>query len=175
MYDSLARHVKLSLLLLATMGVMSGISIVAALLLISHHFADVPHIAFLSKLLLTIPSLVIAAVAPFAGMIVDRFGRLRPLLTGVVLFIVGGSCGFYLQDFEAILAGRALLGLSVALIITASMALIGDYFDEKGAPPLYVHVGDGRGDADNEFFPGTVFRPSFSSPLWPMPASKGFS
>jgi MFS family permease len=132
MYDSVARHVKLSLLLLATMGVMSGISIVAALPLISHHFADVPHIAFLSKLLLTIPSLVIAAVAPFAGMIVDRFGRLRPLLTGVVLFIVGGSSGFYLQDFEAVLAGRALLGLSVALIMTASTALIGDYFDEKG-------------------------------------------
>lgn len=132
MYDSVARNVKISLLLLATMGVMSGIAIVAALPLISHHFAEIQHIEFLSKLLLTIPSLVIAVVAPFAGMIVDRFGRLRPLFAGVVLFIVGGSSGFYLEDFYAILAGRALLGFSVALIMTSSTALIGDYFDEKG-------------------------------------------
>jgi len=132
MYDSVARNVKLSLLLLATMGVMSGIAIVAALPLISHHFGTIPHIEFLSKLLLTVPSLVIAAVAPFAGMIVDRFGRLKPLYTGVVLFIIGGSSGVYLQDFGTILVGRALLGFSVALIMTSSTALIGDYFDEKG-------------------------------------------
>ena len=131
MYDSAARNVKLSLLMLATMGVMSGIAIVAALPLISHHFGTIPHITFLSKLLLTVPSLVIAAVAPFAGMIVDRFGRLKPLYAGVVLFIIGGSSGLYLQDFGAILAGRALLGFSVALIMTSSTALIGDYFDEK--------------------------------------------
>ena len=132
MHDSVPRSVKFSLLLLATMGVMSGIAIVAALPLISHHFEGIPHIEFLSKLLLTIPSLVIAVVAPFAGIIVDRFGRLRPLFTGVVLFIIGGSSGFYLQDFYAILAGRALLGFSVALIMTSSTALIGDYFDERG-------------------------------------------
>ena len=131
MYDSVARSVKFSLLLLATMGVMSGIAIVAALPLISHHFAGIPHIEFLSKLLLTIPSLVIAIVAPFAGIIVDRFGRLRPLFAGVVLFVIGGSSGVYLEDFYAILAGRALLGFSVALIMTSSTALIGDYFDDK--------------------------------------------
>lgn len=132
MYASVGRGVKASLLLLATMGVMSGIAIVAALPLISHHFAGIAHIEFLSKLMLTVPSLVIAIVAPFAGMIVDRFGRLKPLFTGVVLFVIGGSSGFYLGDFYAILAGRALLGFSVALLMTASTALIGDYFDEKG-------------------------------------------
>lgn len=132
MYDSVARSVKLSLLLLATMGVMSGIAIVAALPLISHHFSHIPHSEFLSKLLLTVPSLVIAGVAPFAGMIVDRFGRLKPLFAGVILFIIGGSSGYYLEHFSALLAGRALLGFSVALIMTSSTALIGDYFDEKG-------------------------------------------
>jgi MFS family permease len=132
MYDAVARSVKISLLMLATMGVMSGIAIVADLPLISHHFAGIAHIEFLSKLLLTVPSLVIALVAPFAGMIIDRYGRLRPLYTGVVLFVIGGSSGFYLEHFYAILAGRALLGFSVALIMTASTALIGDYFDNRG-------------------------------------------
>lgn len=114
------------------MGVMSVIVIVAALPLISHHFIEIPHIKFLSKLLLTVPSLMIALVAPFAGMLIDRYGRRRPLFAGILLFIIGGSSGVYLDDFYAILLGRALLGFAVALILTCVTALIGDYFDEKG-------------------------------------------
>lgn len=131
MQSTLSISLKISLLLLATMGVMSGIAIVATLPLIAHHFYTIENIDFLSKLLLTIPSIVIAIFAPIAGIIVDKMGRLKPLYFGIVLFIIGGSSGFYLDDFYAVLAGRALLGLSVALIMTTSMALIGDYFDEK--------------------------------------------
>lgn len=122
---------QISLLLLATMGVMSGIAIVATLPLIGHHFNNIENIDFLSKLLLTIPSIMIALVAPLAGIIVDKYGRLKPLYIGVFFFIVGGSSGFYLNDFYYILVGRALLGLSVAFIMTSSLALIGDLFDEK--------------------------------------------
>lgn len=131
MQSTLSISLKISLLLLATMGVMSGIAIVATLPLIAHHFYTIENIDFLSKLLLTIPSIVIAIFAPIAGIIVDKMGRLKPLYFGIVLFIIGGSSGFYLDDFYAVLVGRALLGLSVALIMTTSMALIGDYFDEK--------------------------------------------
>jgi len=42
---------------------------------------------------------------------------------------LGGSSGFYLHDFYAILVGRAILGVAVALIMTSSTALIGDYFE----------------------------------------------
>lgn len=110
---------------------MSGITIVSSLPLISHTFTEVPHIEFLSKLMLTIPSIIIALFAPFAGHIVDKFGRLKPLYVGILLFVIGGSSGFYLHDFYAILVGRAVLGFAVALIMTSSTALIGDYFEEK--------------------------------------------
>jgi len=131
MYDQVSLKIKISLLLLATMGVMSGVSIVASLPLMSQHFHDVDHIDFLSKLLLTIPSIMVAVFAPFVGIVVDKMGRLKPLYFGVVLFILGGSSGFFLDDFYLILVGRAVLGLAVALIMTSSMALIGDYFDQK--------------------------------------------
>lgn len=117
--------------MLATMGVMSGVSIVATLPLMSQHFSTINHIDFLSKLLLTIPSIIVAVFSPFVGMVIDKTGRLKPLYLGVILFIVGGSSGFFLDDFYLILAGRAVLGLSVALIMTSTMALIGDYFDQK--------------------------------------------
>ena len=131
MYETVSLRIKFSLLILATMGVMSGVAIVASLPLIAQHFHEVKNIDFLSKLLLTIPSIMVALFAPLAGITVDKIGRLKPLYLGVILFILGGSSGFYLDNFYLILLGRAMLGLSVALIMTSSISLVGDYFDEK--------------------------------------------
>jgi MFS family permease len=125
------KNIQIALLLVATLGIMSGITIVSSLPLISHTFSEIPHIEFLSKLMLTIPSIIIALFSPIAGHIVDKWGRLKPLYTGIFLFIVGGSSGFYLEDFYSILVGRAVLGFGVALIMTSSTTLIGDYFSEK--------------------------------------------
>jgi len=125
------KNLQTALLMVATLGIMSGITIVSSLPLISHTFSNIPHIEFLSKLMLTIPSIIIALFSPFAGHIVDKFGRLKPLYVGIFLFIVGGSSGFYLHDFYVILVGRAILGLGVSLIMTSSTALIGDYFSEE--------------------------------------------
>ncbi|MCH9812710.1 MAG: MFS transporter [Epsilonproteobacteria bacterium] len=128
---TVAKNIQISLLLIATLTVMSGITVVSSLPLISKTFSEIPHIEFLSKMMLIIPSIIIALFAPFAGHIVDKFGRLKPLYIGIILFVIGGSSGFYLENFYWILVGRALLGIAVALIMTSSTALIGDYFDEK--------------------------------------------
>jgi len=131
MQKPITKKIQISLLLVATLGIMSGITVVSSLPLISQTFSDIPNIEFLSKLMLTIPSIIIALFAPFAGHIVDKFGRLKPLYIGILLFVLGGSSGFYLHDFYAILVGRAILGFAVALIMTSSTTLIGDYFDEE--------------------------------------------
>jgi len=130
-FKKVTLRLKISLLVLAAMGVMSGIAIVASLPLIAHHFHTIEHISFLSKLLLTIPSIFVAVFAPIAGHFVDKIGRLKPLYLGVFLFVVGGSSGYYIDNFYIILIGRAILGMGVALVMTASMALIGDYFEEE--------------------------------------------
>ena len=125
------KRIQIALLLVATLGIMSGMTIVSSLPLISRTFSEIPHIEFLSKLMLTIPSIIIALFSPIAGYIIDRFGRLKPLYTGILLFVIGGSSGFYLDDFYMILTGRALLGFGVSLVMTSSTALIGDYFSEE--------------------------------------------
>ena len=131
MHPQITTKLKISLLILSAMGMMSGIAIVASLPLISHHFSDVKNIDFLSKLLLTVPSIMVALFAPFFGHLADKIGRLKPLYFGIFLFILSGSSGLYLEDFYHVLIGRAFLGISVALVMTSSMALIGDYFDEE--------------------------------------------
>ncbi len=66
------RLIRIALLLVATLGVMSCITVVSSLPLLTHTFADLPYIDFLSKMMLTIPPDVIAHFSPFAGHIVDR-------------------------------------------------------------------------------------------------------
>lgn len=137
----ITNKIQISLLLVATIGIMSGITVVASLPLMSHTFSNIPHIEFLSKLMLTIPSIVIAVFAPFAGYIVDKWGRLKPLYLGIILFVLGGSSGFYLENFYAILVGRAVLGLAVALTMTSSTALIGDYFEGEARHKFIAKQG----------------------------------
>jgi len=131
MNKQISKSAKIALLLLSTMGVMSGIAIVAALPLIAHHFDTIKNIEFYSKLLLIIPSIIIAIISPFVGILVDKIGRLRPLYIGFTLFVLGGSSGYFLDNFNLLLIGRATLGVGVAFITTSSLALIGDYFNEE--------------------------------------------
>lgn len=123
--------IKIALMLLASMTIMSGVTIVASLPLMSQTFSDIENIEFLSKLMLAIPSIVIAISAPFIGHLSDKTGRIKPLYLGSVLFVLGGTTGFYLHDFMMILVGRAVLGLGVAMIMTSTTALIGDYFNQE--------------------------------------------
>ena len=119
---------KITLLLASTLTVMSGATIAAALPLIQQEFSANPQAAFLSKLILTVPALLIAICSPLAGWLVDRFGRLRLLVVGLVLYTIGGAGGGLMGSLETLLASRALLGVAVALVMTTSSTLIADYY-----------------------------------------------
>lgn len=119
----------LALLLAASLTILSNTLISPALPGLEAHFAGQPNAGLLTRLLVTAPSLLVAISASFAGLMADRFGRRRQLLTGVVLFAVAGSAGLWLPSLSLILGSRLILGLAVALIMTAQTALIGDYFE----------------------------------------------
>lgn len=108
---------------------MSGAAVSPALPTIDAAFVDVPRHELLVQLILTVPALFIAIGSPVAGWLCDRWGRRPVLLTSVCVYALAGSSGFVLGDLYAILAGRAVLGLAVAGIITSCSTLIGDYFE----------------------------------------------
>ncbi|MBA4490950.1 MFS transporter [Paracoccus sp. S1E-3] len=115
-------------MLAAMLTIMSNATITPALIGLQQVFADNPHAHRLIPLLVTAPSLIVALVAPFAGVIIDRIGRRPPLLAGLVVYALAGTAGLYLHSLEAILASRLALGLGVAAIMTAQATLLGDYF-----------------------------------------------
>jgi MFS family permease len=120
--------VKATLLVASTLTVMAGATIAPSLPAMREHFAAVANVDYWVRLVLTMPALCIAIAAPFAGLIIDRFGR-KPLLgLTVLLYGLAGSSGFVLNSIGVILLGRALLGFSVAGIMTTATTLIADYY-----------------------------------------------
>lgn len=128
MHSPAGRLVPAVLLTASSLTVMAGATIAPALPSMRAHFGDADPSGLLVRLVLTLPALVIAIVAPFAGYLVDRFGRRSLLATAIVLYAVAGGSGLMLTSLPAILAGRALLGLAVAFIMTAATALIADIY-----------------------------------------------
>jgi len=120
--------VKLALLLASGLTILAGAIVSPALPDMEGHFASVANADFLVRLVLTLPSLVIALTAPLVGMVADRWGRKPVLLAALVLYGLAGSSGFVLDSLYGILAGRALLGVAVAGIMTSVTALIADYY-----------------------------------------------
>ncbi len=121
-------RLRWTLLASSSFSVMANATIAASMPRMAEVFGDTPNAAFLAKLILTMPALFIVVCAPLAGIFIDRFGRLKFLYASMLLYGLAGASGFFLNDLNQILAGRALLGVAVAGIMTTTTTLIGDYF-----------------------------------------------
>ncbi|WP_263862365.1 MFS transporter [Deinococcus detaillensis] len=120
--------IRLTLLLLSALTIMAGATIAPALPAMQDHFASQPNVQLLVKLALTIVGLAIALSAPLSGVLADRYGR-RPVLIGsLLLYALGGASGLMVSSLGMLLVGRVVLGLAVAGTMTASGALINDFF-----------------------------------------------
>ncbi len=126
--DHNSTKVKTSLLLVSSLTIASMITISASLPDMSAHFKDLPEGPSLVKLSLSLPALFIALTATLAGAFIDRAGRLKLLGAALVLYAVAGSSGFWLNNIYGILAGRALLGVSVGISMTIVTTLVADYY-----------------------------------------------
>lgn len=96
------------------------------------HFASDPEARAKVPALIGAPGLTMAILAPFAGLLVDRFGRRPLLLLCTALYGVFGAAPLFLNDIDHIYTSRLLLGVSEAGILTVVNTLIGDYWDDKG-------------------------------------------
>jgi MFS family permease len=120
---------RLTLLAASSFTVMAGAIIAPSLPQIGEHYATrIPNAELMAKLLLSMPALAIAIFAPISGWFVDRFGCKPLMLTGLALYMLAGTTGLYLDDIYALLTGRLLLGVAVAMVMTSTTTLISSYF-----------------------------------------------
>ena len=119
------------LLLGSCLPVLGGVLLAPTLPAMAQEFSTVPGVAVLVPLVLTMPALMIAVVAPFAGVVADKVGRRNLLLGALAVYAVVGVLPFFLDSLAGIIAARAVLGICEGFIMTCCTTLIGDYFHEK--------------------------------------------
>ena len=129
--NNISKLTILTLLLLAMTTSMSNVAIVTMLPHLKDYFKDINNIEFYSRLMLTLPSLVIALLAPILGHFIFRFGKKKSVLIALFFFSLFGSSGLYLDSIENLLISRAFFGLCVATLMIVSTSLVGDYFKEQ--------------------------------------------
>ena len=119
---------KLVLLIGANLTLISGAGLTAAMPAMLRTFEDVPGAALWVSMVITLPALFVVLGGPIIGLLTDRFGR-KPVLVGSILLSgLAGTGAFFLDHIFAILVTRALVGISIAGAMTATNALIADYF-----------------------------------------------
>ncbi|MFB7504738.1 DHA2 family efflux MFS transporter permease subunit, partial [Streptomyces broussonetiae] len=76
---------------------------------------------------------VFAALMLPAGLLGDRFGRRRMLITGLALFLVGSLMGALASDVNWVIAARAFMGIGGALVTPLALSVLPSLFgpDER--------------------------------------------
>lgn len=120
-------------IIIVAIGLLPMMAIVALMPIVPllvKEFSHMPNIRTLAPLVLSAPGLCVALLAPFAGWAADRYGRRKLAIVFAAVYGIGGMVPFFLHDFTYLFAGRLLLGIGEAFILTMGNTLLGDYFDK---------------------------------------------
>jgi len=120
------RRLLFTILSISLLTVMAGAAIAPALGVISAHFAG--RNPLLIQLIVSLPALFII-LTNLAFPLLCRLMKTRALaLTGLGLYVLAGAGAFFVRDIGALLVLRALMGVSVGMIMPLSTGLLAYYF-----------------------------------------------
>ena len=123
---NVSRRVTATILSMSLLTVMAGAAIAPALGIIKAHFSNSP--AMLVQFIISMPALLIIVTNLFF-LPLSRILRTRAIaFSGLLLYIVAGAGCFFVDDIYVLLLMRAVLGVSVGLIMPLSTGLLAYYF-----------------------------------------------
>ena len=121
-----SRRVTATILSMSLLTVMAGAAIAPALGIIKAHFAEAPQL--LVQFIVSMPALLIIVTNLFFLPVSRRLRTRAIATTGLLLYVAAGAGCFFVDDIWVLLAMRALLGVSVGLIMPLSTGLLAYYF-----------------------------------------------
>lgn len=125
------KFLKPAVLSLSFLSVLSGAAVSPALGQIKIAFPESSDLAI--QMILTLPPLLVIPVSLFSGRLAMVFRKRQLLFVGLVIYILGGLGGGFVNSMPMLLVTRALLGIGNGVIAPLSLSLIADFFkgDER--------------------------------------------
>ena len=115
-----------TILSMSLLTVMAGAAIAPALGIIKAHFSEAS--GLLVQLIVSMPALLIIVTNLFFLPISRRLRTRAIATTGLLLYVAAGAGCYFVDDIYLLLLMRALLGISVGLIMPLSTGLLAYYF-----------------------------------------------
>jgi len=122
---------KIVLLLSGMMTVMGGALISPDLPKIQAYFTSVPSIEVITPFVLTIVALSIIIFSPVTAKLISKVSKRKIFLTSLILYAIGGTAGFYLNNIWAIMISRVLLGAAIGALMPCTLILVSEYFQGR--------------------------------------------
>lgn len=123
-----------TILSISLLTVMAGAAMAPALGVIRSHFADQSNL--MVQLIVSLPALTIIVTNIFFPLLC-RLMRTRTLaVLGLFMYIIFGTGAFFVDNIWLVLLLRALLGVSVGMIMPLSTGLLAYYFPPEDQPRL---------------------------------------
>lgn len=120
------KMVTATILSMSLLTVMAAAAIAPAMGIIRQHFASSPEISV--QLIISLPALFIIITNMFF-LKISRIWRTRTIaIIGLLLYVVAGTGCFFIDNLNLLLVMRALLGVSVGLIMPLSTGLLSYFY-----------------------------------------------
>ena len=126
MVSTTSHRITYTILSMSLLTVMAGAAVAPALATMFEHFSDCPKV--LVQLIVSIPAFFIILTNLLFLEISRHFGSRTIALAGLVLYVASGVCCFFATGIGVLLVMRALLGVSVGLVMPLSTGLLAYYY-----------------------------------------------
>ena len=120
------KFLKPAILSLSILTVLSGMAVSPALGQIKLAFPDASDLAV--QLVLTLPPLIIIPTGLISGRLAGRMPKRTIVLIGMVIYLLAGVGGGFMNSMFMLLVSRAFLGVGTGLIAPLSLSLIADFY-----------------------------------------------
>jgi MFS family permease len=128
---------------MVVMTVVAALPIIPAML---KAYAATPGIGELAPMSVVLPTLTIAISSLGAGVLGEKIGRRRLLAISTAVYAVAAPLPFWLNDFNLVIASRALAGIALGGMTVSGVGLTADYFT-GAARQRWLAIQGGAGAA----------------------------
>ncbi len=129
-----SKKVTYTILSISLLTVMAGAAMAPALGEIQQHFIDCSHLTV--QFIVSLPALFIIVTNLCFSRLCRYFGTKTIAIAGLLLYVLSGAGAFFVGNIAMILVLRALLGISVGMVMPLSTGLLAFYFPPEAQAGL---------------------------------------